>query len=706
MPEDNSVSPMGSAAASPITRPQVRGERRLVTVLFADVVNSTGLAEGLDPEDWTEIMNAAFEHMTGPIHHYEGTVGRLMGDGMLAFFGAPAAHEDDPQRAVLAGLDIVVGIRRFAGELKRKRGLDFDVRVGINTGSVVVAEVGAAAMTENTAMGDAVNVAARMQSTAAPGTVQVAAETHRLVGRLFKTEPLGPIELKGKAQPVEAFRILAPKSEPVLFRGLIEVAAPLCGRDIERSELQRLIDELRQGHGQVVCLIGEAGLGKSRLISELKSYWLEHGEEDRRWDPMYGVPYDVSRPFGLFQNYARGMFGIQLDDPAQVIHRKVREHFIAEGATEEEFALCAVAMEKVIAAKVLYEAPDFPAGDIMADIHDIVVPAFKSSCAAGPVVAVVDDLQWADQASVDLIVDLLSLVDEAPILFLLAFRPERQSPAWRVKLHAETEYPHRYTEIALKPLDAKGTDELVGALLRIDDLPEELHETIARKTEGNPYFIEEVVRSLIEQGVIEHAGERLRYNTDFHVSEIAIPDSLQALLMARMDRLDQETRATLQMASVIGRSFYYRILLAISEKAMTVDKHLLALQRVELLREGGRTPELEYVFKHELARDAAYATILNRRRREFHLKVAEAIETLFADGLEEHAHRLARHFELAGEDERALRYFEMAGDVAAGIDARVEAQNHYAAALAAAGRLAAPQEVTARLQARQAALAA
>lgn len=706
MPEDNvSVTPMGSAAASPINRPQMRGERRVVTVLFADVVNSTGLAEQLDPEDWTEIMNAAFEHMTAPVHHYEGTVGRLMGDGMLAFFGAPTTHEDDPQRAILTGLDIVAAVRRYGEALKRTRGLDFDVRVGINTGSVVVADVGAAAMMENTAMGDAVNVAARMQSTAAPGTVQIAAETHRLVGRLFETTPLGPIDLKGKTEPVEAFRVTGLKAEPVLFRGLIEVEAPLCGRDLERKALERVIDELRLGHGQVVCLIGEAGLGKSRLISELKSYWLERDEE-RRWDTMYGVPYDINRPFGLFQNYARGMFGIQLDDPAEVIHRKVRESFLKQGATEEEFAMCAVALEKVIAAKVLYEAPDYPADLIKQDLHELMLPAFRATCATGPVVEVIDDLQWADQASVDLLIDLLSLVDEVPILFLFAFRPERQSPAWRVKIHAETEYPHRYTEIALKPLDAKGTDELVGALLKIDDLPEELHETIVRKTEGNPYFIEEVVRSLIEQGVVEHVGERLHFNPAFHLSEIAIPDSLQALLMARMDRLDQETRATLQMASVIGRSFYYRILLAISEKAMTVDKHLLALQRVELLREGGRAPELEYVFKHELARDAAYATILNRRRREFHLKVAEAIETLFADGLEEHAHRLARHFELAGEDVRALQYFEMAGDVAAGIDARVEAQNHYSSALAAAKRLAAPPEVTARLQARQAALAA
>jgi predicted ATPase len=209
------------------------------------------------------------------------------------------------------------------------------------------------------------------------------------------------------------------------------------------------------------------------------------------------------------------------------------------------------------------------------------------------------------------------------------------------------------------------------------------------------------VRSLIEQGAVYEADGRLQWNPGTAIADIAIPDSLQALLMARMDRLDQETRSTLQIASVIGRSFYYRILLAISDSAMTVDKHLRSLERVELLREAGRQPELEYIFKHELARDAAYATILNRRRREFHLRVAEAIETLFEGRLEEHAHRLAQHFELAGEDARAAKYFETAGDVALSLHAQAEAEAHFARALAAARRLPEAAEAINRLEAKR-----
>jgi class 3 adenylate cyclase len=678
----------------------VRGERRVVTVLFVDVVNSTGLAERLDPEDWTEVMNGAFEHLTAPIHRYEGTVARLMGDGLLAFFGAPAAHEDDPQRAVLAALDIIDAIQAFAKTLD---GLDFNVRIGINTGQVVVADVGSASSMEHTAMGDAVNVAARMQQTAAPGTVQLSAETYRLVAPLFDVEPLGNVELKGKTEPVAAYRVTGIKSNPERLRGIGGISAPLVGRDSELSQLQEIVDQVRQGRGQIVCLIGEAGLGKSRLLAELSKYWLEH-EDASRWEVMYGVPYDASRPFGLFQNFARGMFGIQLDDAAEVIHRKVEETLRERGAPDEAVALCSVAMEHVIAAKALHEAPEFPAEVIKQDIYENMYPAFRESCLRGPVVTVIDDLQWADQASVDLLVHLLELTEEVPVLILCAFRPERHSPAWQLKLKAETDFAHRYTEMTLRPLGADDTDELVSALLRISDLPAELRQLISHKAEGNPYFVEEVVQTLIEQKVICRTAGGLSWNGDTSAAEIAIPDNLQALLMARIDRLDDETRSTLQMASVIGRSFYYRILQAISDSAMALDKHLHSLERVELLKEAGRMPELEYMFKHELARDAAYATILNRRRRAFHLQVAEAMETLFAGRLEEHAHRLAQHFERAGEDERAMKYYEMAGEVAAGIHAHAEGVAHYARALEAARRAGAPAEDVARLEASRLAL--
>jgi class 3 adenylate cyclase len=689
---------------SPIaTRPALTGERRIVTALFCDVVNSTSLAERLDPEEWTEFMNGVFQVLTAPVQRYDGTVGKLLGDGMLAFFGAPVAHEDDPQRAVLAALDMIDGIKTLAVQAKRDLDFDLNVRVGINTGPVVVADVGGEAASESTAMGEAVNVAARMEQTAKPGSIQISADTYHRVAALFDVEPLGEIHVKGKTDPVSTYRVIGLNRDHGSLRGIAGISAPLTGRDAEFARLKEAADQVLQGRGRIVCLIAEAGLGKSRLLAELKKYWVEIGGEPQ-WNPMYGIPYDSTRPFGLFQNFARSMFGIELDDPAEVIHRKVVDVIRAAGGNDEQVALCSVAMEHVIAAKVLHEGKDYPAEVIRKDIYDTLYPGMQASCRTAPNVIVVDDLHWADPASVDLMTHLMPLVDEVPLLMLCAFRPERQSPAWQLKLKAETDFPHRYTEIQLERLGDEDTDALVSALLMIADLPPELRQLIMRKADGNPYFVEEIVRTLIEQGVVEKTADGLRWQANTKIEDIAIPDNLQSLLMARIDRLDQETKSTLQLAAVIGRSFYHRILRAISDSAMAIDKHLSSLERVELLTESTRLPELEYMFKHELARDAAYATILNRRRQQFHVRVGEAIEQLFGDRLEEFAHRLAQHFELGQDWPRALKYHEMAGDVAKSIHARDEGAMHIAQALEIAGKIPAPREVLDRLAAKQAAL--
>ena len=399
------------------------------------------------------------------------------------------------------------------------------------------------------------------------------------------------------------------------------------------------------------------------------------------------------------------MFGIELDDPAEVIHEKMVNYIRSRGGSEDAIALCAVAFERVIAAKVLHDGRDYPAEVIRQDIYGQMYPGLHATCTTTPTVLVIDDLQWGDPASVDLMLHLMKLADEVPVLIVCAFRPERQSPAWLLKLKAETDFPHRYTEIQLKPLDDNDTDALVSALLRIADLPPELRQLILRKADGNPYFIEEIVRTLIEQSVVQKSADGLHWKAETRIEDIAIPDSLQSLLMARIDRLDSETKSTLQLAAVIGRSFYHRILQAISDSAMAIDKHLSALERVELLTEATRMPELEYMFKHELARDAAYATILNRKRREFHVRVAEAIETLFHDRLEEFAHRLAKHFELGRDWERALKYYDLASDAAEGINAREEATAHLERTIETATNMAAPQEVVDRLGAKQLSLA-
>ncbi len=308
----------------------MEGERRVVTMLFCDVKGSTAMAETLDPEDWAEVMNGAFQRLIAPIYRYEGTLARLMGDAIFAFFGAPIAHEDDPQRAVWAGLDIVSGIAAYKEQVKAERGLDLDVRVGVNTGPVMVGQVGSDLRLEYTAMGDAVNVAARMEQAAEPGTVQITAETHRLVEPLFDLESRGSIEVKGKADPVEAFRVLGRRAEPGPTRGMR--GSPLVGRDREMEQLHTAIEEALSGGGRIVSLVGEAGLGKSRLVEETRAEWTRRRPEDpqhgdieihRIWETWQCVSYDATRPYSQYRRMVAQIAGIEDTDAPDVVRTKL-----------------------------------------------------------------------------------------------------------------------------------------------------------------------------------------------------------------------------------------------------------------------------------------------------------------------------------------------------------------------------------------------
>ena len=661
------------------TKGVVSGERRVVTMLFCDVTGSTSAAGSLDPEEWAQIMNGAFEHLIAPVYRYEGTLARLMGDAILAFFGAPIAHEDDPQRAVLAGLDIVQGIRAYQEEVKTKWNLDFGVRVGINTGLVVVGEVGSDMRVEYTAMGDAINLAARMEQTAQTGTVQISADTYNLIVPLFEFESLGEIEVKGKSEPVPAYRVIGPKAVPGRLRGIEGLSAPLIGRDREIGVLRQVLVKLCQGSGGIVCLIGEAGIGKTRLIDELHADWERISGSGAPWVVSRGVSYDTARPYGRFMQRVRQIYGIEDNDPLQTLREKVAR--TPEGFLPQVQTLVVRAVEALLAARTDSDGPHLQAEDLQRELYVACHSMWRAAASVAPTVIVVDDLHWVDPASVDLMIDMFPLVDEVPLLVLCSFRPERQSPAWRVKQAAETDYPHRCTEIALSALSDEDSDALFGNLLNISDSPPELRQIILAKTEGNPFFVEEFMRTLIDTGAITRDGDEMHWRADTKITDIPIPENLQALLTSRIDRLEEDARHTLQLGSVIGRSFYHRVLKLISASSIALDKQLSTLQRAELIREAGRVPELEYIFRHDLTREAAYSSILLRERREFHRRIGEAVEELFSDRLEEQSHLLAHHFYQAGDNGRALKYSTIAGDVAAGLYANDEAITHYTQAI-------------------------
>jgi len=677
-----------------------RSERRILSLIFCDVANSTALAENIDPEEWVEIMNEAFEHMTAPILRYEGTIGKFTGDGMLAFFGAPISHEDDPDRAVRASLEILEGIEELRESIRVDYGEEFNLRIGINTGLAVVGEVGSAAVSEYTAMGDAVNVAARMEQTAEAGTLQISADTHKLVQNAFTFEPLGGIDVKGKSEPVDVFKVTGALLQTEVSRSIV---APLIGRDKELSKLVELAEMTKNGNSQVVSVIGDAGLGKSRLLNELQKEWVKTSV-DNSWEFTQGIPYDMGRPYSLFQNLARSMFGVELSDAPDDIHNKVNGALSAMGGTDDEISLCSVAVEKIIAAKTLHDAPAHSADAIKNDVRDVVIPAWIGAAQTVPRIAVFDDLQWSDDASKELLIHMADSLASSRMMVVFAFRPDPDTPAQEVREAVRSTIAARYTEIEIKPLGVDHTNELITELLHIRDIPADARELVLRKAEGNPYFVEEVVRWFVDQGMVRTTPDGLEWDESSDISETTIPDSVQSLLMARMDRLSDEAKDTLQLASVIGRAFYHSVLGTISDSTLELDKQLITLENQEMIHEQIEESELQYMFKHELTRDAAYSSILRRRRRTLHRQVAEAMESMFEGNLEPNAHRLGYHFSEANDYARAMKYFEMATDIATGIDAKSEAESHLRNAINAANNLKAPDAKIASLETRLAEL--
>ncbi|MDH3944639.1 MAG: AAA family ATPase, partial [Anaerolineae bacterium] len=526
-------------------------------------------------------------------------------------------------------------------------------------------------------MGDAVNLAARMEQTASAGTVQISEATYKHIAPIFDVEALGAIEVKGKRAAQPTYQVLGRKAAPGRKRGITGLVAPLIGRQAEFEGAAGMMRSLKEGRGGLLMLMGEAGLGKSRLIEELRLKWIDEGNGDA-WHETRGISYDASRPYTLFRSLLRAFCTINDQDSPALMHEK------AQAAIDQAPEGHRAALQEVV--RILLEVETGEREEIEGEalkksLFKNLAVVVAGEAGKAPLAIVLDDLHWADPASMELLLHLLPLIEKEAVLFICAMRPHRKTPGWQVKQVGESDYPHRYEEIHLKPLTAVESQELVDSLLDISELPPELHQMIMRKAEGNPFFVEEVVRTLIDNEFVRRVEGDLHWVSTQRVADIDIPDNLQGLLAARIDRLQNDVRQTLQLAAVIGRSFYYRVLEAISELSDSLEMQLNTLQRVELIREAARVPELEYIFRHELTRDAAYGTILRRQRRQFHLQVAETIEELFPDKLEEEAHRLGYHFAQARENERALRYYTLAAEAAARLYANREAADHYKEAI-------------------------
>ncbi len=660
------------------------GERRIVTILFCDVKGSTAIAEKLDPEEWAGIMNAAFEYLVAPVYRFEGTVARLLGDGLLAFFGAPIAHEDDPERAILAGLAITEGIDKFCQRFRRERGMDFEVRVGVNTGLVVVGDVGSDLKYEYTAMGDAINLAARIQTAAEPNTVLISENTYRFVSSRIEFEDRGMIQFKGKEQPVHVYRVTGERQDAIRARGIAGLTSPMVGRRREFSALMQLLEEVRSGHGSIIAIIGEAGLGKSRLVAEWKKAAFADVEaRPLRWFEGRCLSYGGSIAHHFSISILRqliGAPGASSEEETRVALRKTTEDLF--GAEMQEVYpflghLLGLQLEEDMAARVKYLGGPALQGNYVASYKRLL----QAMAQATPLVIVCEDVHWADPSSVELMMQVLTVVTDAPIVFALLTRPEQDAPGWKLITQAREVAGAGAIQLYLAQLAEADTQELVSNLLHLQVLPENLRRLILSKAEGNPFFVEEVVRMLIDHGGIQRQNSH--WVSTSELLTIAIPDTLQGVLLARMDRLPEPAKRTLQVASVIGRKFQERVLERVIGEGQheVLQNQLGTLESSGLIRMTQENPEHEYTLRHALTQEAAYESLLKHDRKQLHLMVGQVLEQLYADRLDEYAPRLVQHYAEAGDDPKTVEYATRAGDNAMQLYAYTEAREYYAKAL-------------------------
>ena len=667
----------------PRSKQDLPEERKLITVMFADIAGFTGLAERMDPEQVRDLVNACFDQLVPAITQYGGTVDKFIGDEIMALFGAPVAHENDAERALRAALKMQEVIVAFNAAHLTNLGAHF----GINTGLVITGAIGARGRQDYSVMGDAVNLAAHLGDASRRGEILVGPDTYRRTSQLFEFQALGPLRLKGKAEPVLVYKLLGVRTQPRPLRGLEVrgISSPLVGRDQEAAALTRCVERLRSGQGGLVSIIGEAGLGKSRLVAEIRR---QVARRELTWLEGRALSFSQTISYWPFLEVIQADAGITLEDGEEERWAKLerRVYALFGDETVEILPYLATLLTLDVPGD-LAERVKYLDGETMGrQIFRSARRLFTRLAQESPLVLVFEDVHWADQSSAFLLEHLLPLVREVPLLICGLGRPDLGTPASRLWEIAAKDYPDCYTEIALTPLSPSASTQLIHNLLKMDALPPRLRERILQKAEGNPFFMEEMIRELIDLGALVRDKITGRWQVTAQVERVTIPDTLQGVVIARIDRLDEEVKQVLKLAAVIGRIFFHRVLQGVAEADRELDRHLAELQNLELVREKSRTPELEYIFKHALVQEATYESILLQRRRELHRRVGECVEALFADRLDEFYGLLAYHYSRAEEWEKAQDFLFKAGDQAGKVAADAEALEHYRQALAAYSR--------------------
>lgn len=647
------------------------GERRHITVMFADVSGFTAIAHTMDPEDVTDLMNACFGILGRTVVEFGGHVDKYIGDCVMALFGAPTAIEDAPRQAINAAITIVERINEFA----ERRGLAARIgaHAGINTGLVVYSDVGPDENRDTTAMGDTVNIASRLRDAAKAGEIVVGTQTHRETARDFDFERVAGLKLKGVEDNYEGWKVVSLRTH--LHRsGPAAVGpgglSPLVGREDAVAAMQGALTWLGEGRGGIVTISGEAGIGKSRLIRELRR--LPAGSE---FAYAEGCALRIGTANGLypFVSLLRSWAGITSGD--KTINPRTRMVAALETElgerTPEVYPFLATLTGLTLSPEDSRRIEGIDSEGMQRLVAQSLIELFEAVSRRQPLILVLEDLHWADGTSIELLLRLLSLARRVPVLFVLAFRPNVEGTSEPLRATIDAQYADISVGIPLEPLDPKAAVTLLREKIRFDDRPDQTRRAILDRAEGNPFYIEEMIRSLIDVGAIRSSADGLHVTE--HMASVHVPGTIQELVMDRVDRLKPEVRDVLQAASVVGRTFSRMLLETVVDDASAVGPALDELVSLELLEPAGSLAESRFAFRHALAHETVYEAILRRRRRVVHQRVAASIEAMHGASLADVLGPLAFHFSNAEEWEKASYYLLKAGDEAARSTASDEA---------------------------------
>ncbi|MBI4525277.1 MAG: AAA family ATPase [Deltaproteobacteria bacterium] len=660
----------------------LEGERKQVTVLFADMKGSMALLADRDPEGARKLLDPLLERMMEAVHRYEGTVNQVMGDGIMALFGAPLAHEDHAVRACYAALRMQESVKRYAEEVQRAEGIPIQIRVGLNSGEVVVRSIGSDLHMDYTAVGQTTHLAARIEQMAMPGSILMTPDTLRLVEGYVRVKPLGLISVKGLTDSIEIYELTgAGAAQTRLQAAAARGFTGFVGREAEMETLHQALVKAYAGHGQIVTLVGEPGIGKSRLVYEFTRS--HHAEE---WLVLESslVPYGKATPYLPVIALLKTYFQIEDRDDGRTIREKITGKLLTLDRALQPTLPAFLSLMDVPVEDSRWKALDPPQRRLRT--LDAIKRLLLRESQVQPLTLVFEDLHWIDSESQAFLDSLIESLPTARILLLVNYRPEYQH-TWTNKTY--------YTQLYLDPLPPESAEKLLSLLLGNESATKPLKQLLISRTDGNPFFLEESVWTLVETEIL--AGQRGNYRLARPIESIPVPATVQAVLAARIDRLAPKEKRLLQSAAVIGKSVPFTLQRAIADlPEEELRQGLTNLQSAEFLYETRLFPDLEYTFKHPLTHEVAHGSLLQERRQALHVRLVDAIEKLYPDRLSEHVERLAHHAFEGEAWEKALGYLHQAGKKASAQSANREAVEYFERALEALSHLPATRDALER----------